>query len=490
MSERTIVEKSEKSSVLNSLGNVPELEIDDGERILRRCGRRKLLNSQPPIKCQKPTNCHPYYRPSKNPTKKDISAYTQHSPSNCTIRSCPTSTPSSSSPCILDIHNLPTSTRRSLSLIDLSSLISELDNTDVSSCGSLQSSRSSFASEKDMGNLKMTRGGYLSANWIENCEKREKHGEDLVTGLISGEKAANIVCRVLMLNAWRRRREEVNRLQDSAGSLHQQVEDLRIQIVVLRRLLESEKQRVGKLGIDLHRTKSMLDETSIDRDRLKSDKERLDEELERVTEQSQQRFVDVENLRNEMQTAQDQLRALETQLSKEREKLLKLREDKRILLDKVAASDALANERELKAEKAEIAVEQLQMKLAAQIAMLQSSQEENQRYFREARDLKEDKLVLERRLEMSEARKTVLSLRISDLERELNDRDAELRSIRLAYSTQSVELRDLKERLVRQSEEGRWSSRMLQLAGSVVRAPRAILRTLSFLSTTSVSLPS
>lgn len=41
-----------------------------------------------------------------------------------------------------------------------------------------------------------------------------------------------------------------------------------------------------------------------------------------------------------------------------------------------------------------------------------------------------------------------------------------------------MELRELKERLMRQSQEGGWSSRMLQIAGSVVRAPRVILRTL------------
>lgn len=49
-----------------------------------------------------------------------------------------------------------------------------------------------------------------------------------------------------------------------------------------------------------------------------------------------------------------------------------------------------------------------------------------------------------------------------------------------------MELNELKERLIRQSQEGGWSSRVLQIAGSVVRAPRAILRTLSFLSSTTV----
>lgn len=35
---------------------------------------------------------------------------------------------------------------------------------------------------------------------------------------------------------------------------------------------------------------------------------------------------------------------------------------------------------------------------------------------------------------------------------------------------------------MRQSQECSWSSKILQIAGSVVRAPRVILRTISFLA--------
>lgn len=66
------------------------------------------------------------------------------------------------------------------------------------------------------------------------------------------------------------------------------------------------------------------------------EKEKLEGELKRVEEEaSQERSLIVGNLRNELFTAQDQLKALNTQMAKDREKVLKLREDKRILLDKV-----------------------------------------------------------------------------------------------------------------------------------------------------------
>lgn len=58
-------------------------------------------------------------------------------------------------------------------------------------------------------------------------------------------------------------------------------------------------------------------------------------ELKHVEEVSQERSLIAGNLRNELLTAQDQLKALDAQMTKDREKVLKLREDKRILLDKV-----------------------------------------------------------------------------------------------------------------------------------------------------------
>lgn len=65
------------------------------------------------------------------------------------------------------------------------------------------------------------------------------------------------------------------------------------------------------------------------------ERDKLEVELKHVDEISQERSVTVGNLKNELLTAQDQLKALDKQMAKDREKLLKLREDKRILLDKV-----------------------------------------------------------------------------------------------------------------------------------------------------------
>lgn len=86
---------------------------------------------------------------------------------------------------------------------------------------------------------------------------------------------------------------------------------------------------------DLKRTKSDTSRTHVC-SRLQ-DKEKLEAELKRVEDVAQERSVAIGNLKNELMTAQDQLKAYDAQMAKDREKLLKLREDKKILLDKVSA---------------------------------------------------------------------------------------------------------------------------------------------------------
>lgn len=84
------------------------------------------------------------------------------------------------------------------------------------------------------------------------------------------KKAANTVCRVLMLNAWRRSRSELRYLQCTIDNLNQQIESLHLQIVVLRRLLDRENGRVGKLITEVHCAKVHCDETQKEKDSLKS----------------------------------------------------------------------------------------------------------------------------------------------------------------------------------------------------------------------------
>ncbi|XP_046738773.1 leucine zipper putative tumor suppressor 2-like [Diprion similis] len=303
-------------------------------------------------------------------------------------------------------------------------------------------------------------------------------------------KAAGLVCRALVVNAWRRRREENSQLQETIRQLSQQVEHLHIQIVVLRRLLDAENGRVGRFMAEMQRVRLQFDDITRDRDSLKAEKERAIEEAQKLRDAAEEKSVATENLRNELFTVQAQVLALDGQVSRDREKLLKLREDKKILLDKVANSEALATERLARAETAEAAAEDLRGRLNAQMALLASAHEQHRRAAKEVKVKTSEMATMQKQLQESREAGKRLSLRATNLENELSNRDDALRRLESAYSSQLSELSDLRERLARQSQEGGWSSRVLQIAGSVVRAPRAIFRTLSFLSNPGSSVTS
>ncbi|XP_072756670.1 uncharacterized protein [Anoplolepis gracilipes] len=365
--------------------------------------------------------------------------------------------------------------KKSLSMMDLSAVVPGI--------GDLKSESSSTVSRLDeMEKSKdILANGGSGRSWTDATPSSESdQGEVAGSAEDLTIRAANIVCHLLVLNAWRRRRTEITQLE-------QQVEHLHLQIEFLRRLLLAENDRVGRLNSELHREKSQLDEMTRERDTVKLERDKLKVELQRVDEISQERSVTVGNLKNELLTAQDQLKALDTQMAKDREKLLKLREDKRILLDKVSASEALATDRRVRAEKAESTVEELQLRLAAQVAHAESVQEQLKRISRELQVTDVEKQRLEKRLRASEGNSRALSLRAVSLESQLVDREAALCRVESEYNSQMTELRELRERLLRQSQESGWSSRMLQIAGSIMRA--SIIRTFAFLSSAALPLP-
>lgn len=63
--------------------------------------------------------------------------------------------------------------------------------------------------------------------------------------------------------------------------------------------------------------------------------EKAVEEIKDLREKEAEKTVATENLRNELFSVKSQVVALDGQILRDREKLIKLREDKKILLDKV-----------------------------------------------------------------------------------------------------------------------------------------------------------
>ncbi|XP_060821742.1 uncharacterized protein LOC132910193 isoform X2 [Bombus pascuorum] len=376
---------------------------------LTRCMQHKFLtHSQLPVRCQRPSR---YYRPPRTFFRLANFATINRTTAINTTKSCP-----DNSTCSI-FHAVDTSRcKKSLSMIDFSSLIMEAENSDLRSDSRSDSSFIEKLEENDK--IKDTISNEMGISvgirkWMDGFTTSESE-EACCQFFQNPKKAANLVCHVLMLNAWRRRRSEVQYLHGTIEDLSQQIEHLHLQIVVLRRLLDTENIRVSKLTNDVHRTKIQFDETSKEKNTLKL----------------------------------------------------------------VTASETLATERGMRADKAESCVEDLQLKLATQIALVESSQEQIERYSKELKANEDEKIKLLKRLKSSEDMGRNLSLRTISLEAQLVDGGVALERMQEAYNSQLTELRELKERLMRQSQEGGWSSRMLQIAGSVVRAPRVILRTL------------
>ncbi|KOX75361.1 hypothetical protein WN51_13231 [Melipona quadrifasciata] len=476
MPEIAITPKS-SSSLSVSTSSREEPNQFSAKKKLTRCIQHKFLTySQLPVRCQRPNR---YYRPPRTSFRLANLATINHKTTINTTKNCP-----DNSTCSI-YHVIDTSRcKKSLSMIDFSSLIMDAEN------GDLKSDSSSTIVEKFEENdkIKETIGNEMGISvgirkWMDGFATSES--EQACSQFFQNpKKAATLVCHVLMLNAWRCRRSDVQYLRGTIDDLNQRIEHLHLQIIVLRRLLDTENSRVSKLTGDVHRVKIQFDETVKEKNTLKSvtvllqETVKMEDEIKRLTELSEARLVASENVRNELRTAQNQLRALDEQMSKDREKLLKLREDKKLLLEKVTASETLATERGMRADKAESIVEDLQLKLATQIALVESSQEQIERYSKELKAKEDEKIKLLKLLKSSEDTERNLHLRVISLEAQLVDREIALERMQVAYNSQLAELNELKERLIRQSQEGGWSSRMLQIAGSVVRAPRAILRTL------------
>ncbi|PBC29877.1 hypothetical protein APICC_02928 [Apis cerana cerana] len=474
MPETAITPKS-SSSLSVSISSREESNQCFTKKRLTRCMQHKFLTySQLPIRCQKPSR---YYRPPRTSFRLANLTTINHTATINTAKSCP-----DSSTCSILRAISASRYKKSLSMIDFSPLIMDTEYGDLRSDSSSTIEKLD-ESDKMKDTISNEMGiGIGIKKWMDGFVTSEPE-ESYSQFFQNPKKAAILVCHVLMLNAWRRRRSDVQYLNSTIDDLSQQIEHLHLQIVVLRRLLDTENSRVSKLTGDVHRAKMQFDEVLKERNTLKSEKVKLDEEIQRLTELSEERQVSTENMRNELITAQNQLQVVDEQMSKDREKLLKLREDKRILLEKartifITASETLAAERGTRADKAESIVEDLQVKLATQIAMVESSQEQIKRYSKELKVKEDEKNKLIKRLKSSEDAGRNLNMRAISLEAQLVDREVALQNMQAAYNSQLTELNELRERLIRQSQEGGWSSRMLQLAGSVVRAPRAILRTL------------
>ncbi|KAL7301392.1 hypothetical protein TKK_0005838 [Trichogramma kaykai] len=392
--------------------------------------------------------------------------------------------------------------RKSMSLLDLSPAASKLTPAtgfELRGCDSaLSVGRLDSASYRQLAEELSDKDSLIMLQRRNNPHHRlsKRLGSATTSGLTQAERerrAGQLVARGLMLHAWRQRRREVRELKTSLANLEQQS----LQIVVLRRLLHNENARVARMSGDLHRLRAHSEDINKELQQLKAEKETMLSEAQKLKELAEERAINAENLRNELGTERDRLAALDKQIAKDRDKLLKSREDKKSLLDKVAAFEALIEEKTKKAECAERAREEMQVQLDTQLALNASLQEEIQRFAglvkekqkerteleKTLRELEDENMRLEERLQSSEQLEHELSLQAADFKCQLLHQDAKIRQMDQACKTYRAEIMELQASLLKYTEESGWSSKLFRFAGSVARYPHLIMRTLSFFLT-------
>ncbi|XP_046688274.1 WEB family protein At3g02930, chloroplastic-like [Homalodisca vitripennis] len=123
-----------------------------------------------------------------------------------------------------------------------------------------------------------------------------------ITSLNSVEEfeLARKVCKIFILHSWRKRRYEVTKLRIDAQKIENEVQNLNVQIVVLRNLLESEKLRVAVAMSDSGHLKQRLENELNTTDQLRMDLKRLETEKYAQENKQSQMEAEIKSLKNEL----------------------------------------------------------------------------------------------------------------------------------------------------------------------------------------------
>ncbi|XP_034241835.1 uncharacterized protein LOC117645657 [Thrips palmi] len=153
----------------------------------------------------------------------------------------------------------------------------------------------------------------------------------------TGTCGALRACQLLMLNAWRMRREETRVLRT-------RVDQMRLQITTLRSLNKQEGERAVRAHQDSGRARLQCDGLRQQLEALRTESESLAAANAALEGRIAEQMTTAENLRNELQAAKQDAAALDAQLAKERAKLAAARQQCGDLNEQVAGTEALLKE--------------------------------------------------------------------------------------------------------------------------------------------------
>ncbi|XP_069675190.1 protein Hook homolog 3-like [Periplaneta americana] len=291
--------------------------------------------------------------------------------------------------------------------------------------------------------------------------------------------AARRVCQILVLNAWRRRRHDVLQLTVTCQQLRTQVDNLNIQTVVLRTLLEYEKGRVSNINSNMQKMAARVEEVHREKDTLKTENEGLKKEIELIEIQIAEFQTRSNNLKNDFLSAQNTVDALENQMTKERDKSAKLREDKKYLLNKVHTTEELVKLKDLTIDSLEATRKELESQLIEQVQKCSTAEMENITTKKNVQCLQEEQNKLAAEQKTMEDTISQLKTKIEGLESHLKDKSKENLELEKTINKQLAEIRELENKILENAQmQSSWSSRALQMAASFANIPRAIFHML------------
>ncbi|PSN36689.1 hypothetical protein C0J52_22542 [Blattella germanica] len=260
--------------------------------------------------------------------------------------------------------------------------------------------------------------------------------------------AAKQVCHLLVLNAWRHRRNDVQQLTVT-------IQHLGTQTIVLRRLLDSEKERVAHANSDVQQMLLQVGESVREKSALKA------------------------NLKNDYIAARSEVTVLETQLGKERDKLTKLREDKKHLIEKVHTNEELVTTKNSTIERLQTKCKEMEYKLSSESEQCKKAKSESMDAKKAMKELQEKHKKLEEDLKSVSEKSTQLSMKVEALENILASREQQNNTLLKTIQDQQIEIRALQ---VRHSElQNTWRSRAFEIATMFARIPLSILQNMAFI---------
>ncbi|XP_044732834.1 SUN domain-containing protein 2-like [Chrysoperla carnea] len=187
-----------------------------------------------------------------------------------------------------------------------------------------------------------------SNNGNDNCNSDIDN--DTAAANLHMKQASRRVGFMLMLNAWRHCRAQLCDMIQHSVKLESQIDQQRLQIAVLRELINTDNLRVSTANEEAKKAQEavlvaeqLVNQTQEENEELKKNISTMEDKIIEYT-------TEIKNEKNNILMVRSQVNALENQLTKDREKLSRLRDDKMHLVHKVQQIEEKLQQKEIDLE--------------------------------------------------------------------------------------------------------------------------------------------